>query len=64
MTAELLIKVRNAPGLCSKEEIQQVMDFYQDLWEKVSLFKEGVGYDPVGLTLPSFMDSLKYYLER
>ena len=63
-TKELLQKTASAPGLCSKEEIHCAVEYYTDLHEKLSMYQAAHNYLPQGLTVPSILRDLGYYVKR
>lgn len=64
VSKELLQHVANGPGLCSKEEILCAMEYYIELHKKLSLYQSAHNYLPQGLTVPSIIQNLEYYVER
>lgn len=61
---ELLQRVARAAGLCSKEEIMSAVGYYTDLHEKLAMYQAAHNYLPQGLTVPSILRDLDYYVKR
>ena len=62
-TKELLIKVQNEPGLCSKTEIREVYDWLSFLNDHLNLYKSVCG-EPTGFTISAKLNDLVYYLKK
>ena len=61
---QCLIKFSEAPGLCSKTELEKVRSFFEDFNRLNNLFFEVEEYYPKGGMLQSKIDSVNWYLGR
>ncbi len=63
-TKELLWKVHQRPGLCSREEIACAVEYFTKLQEMLTIYQDAHHYLPQGLTLTTALDTLHYYVDR
>lgn len=60
---ETMIKIANEPGLCNKSDIIEFNKWLMQFNIELKAYKEVFG-DPVGSSVNSLLDKLKYYVER
>ena len=64
ISAETLTKVARTPGLCTDEEIDAAVAFFEAYREYRDVYRAAFNHDPTGLTLESKLDDLQYYRNR
>jgi len=62
--SKLLIKFSQSPGLCTKKELDDIEEYLTIYKEHQDLYKKAIGSDPLGYTLDSHLDKLKWYQDN
>lgn len=60
----ILTKYAAGPGLCTAYETERVNMYLLDLKDALADFNAAFNREPVGLTVDSMLDELKFYLEH